>query len=103
MAENFAMAATFNKSILPHVWGSGIAVTAAQQVIDTIPPLLHTAHPIVLQNEPMVEFDRTPNPIRDDLLQTEFRLENGHLPVPSGPGLGVDIDENVLQRLAVSH
>ena len=51
----------------------------------------------------MVEFDRTPNPIRDDLLQAEFRLENGRLPVPTGPGLGVDIDENVLQRLAVSH
>ena len=51
----------------------------------------------------MVEFDRTPNPIRDDLLQAEFRLENGHLPVPTGPGFGVDIDENVLQRLAVSH
>ncbi|HIO00382.1 MAG TPA: mandelate racemase/muconate lactonizing enzyme family protein [Alphaproteobacteria bacterium] len=98
-----AMAATFNKSILPHVWGSGIAVTAALQAIATIPPSPHTANPIVLQNEPMVEFDRTPNPIRDDLLQTEFRLENGHLLVPSGPGLGVDIDENVLQRLAVSH
>ena len=96
------MATAFNKSILPHVWGSGIAVTAALQAIATIPPFPHTANPIVLQNEPMVEFDRTPNPIRDDLLQAEFRLENGHLTVPTTPRLGVDIDENVLQRLAVS-
>ena len=103
MAENFAMAATFNKSILPHVWGSGIAVTATLQAIATIPLSPHAANPIVLKNEPMVEFDRTPNPIRDDLLQAEFRLENGHLAVPTGPGFGVDIDENVLQRLAVSH
>ena len=50
----------------------------------------------------MVEFDRTPNPIRDDLLQTEFQLRNGYLAVPTEPGLGIDIDETVLQRLAVS-
>ena len=97
-----AMASTFNKSILPHVWGSGIAVTAALQAIATIPLSPYTANPIALQNEPMVEFDRTPNPIRDDLLQTEFQLRNGYLAVPTGPGLGLDIDENVLQRLTVN-
>ena len=97
-----AMASTFNKSILPHVWGSGIAVTAALQAIATIPLSPYTANPIGLQNEPMVEFDRTPNPIRDDLLQTEFQLRDGYLAVPTGPGLGIDVDENVLQRLAVS-
>ncbi|SVC96351.1 uncharacterized protein METZ01_LOCUS349205 [marine metagenome] len=98
-----AMASTFNKLILPHVWGSGIAVTAALHAIATIPLSPHTANPIALQNEPMVEFDRTPNPIRDDLLQTEFQLANGCLSVPTGPGLGIDINENVLQRLTVRH
>ncbi|MBT3770804.1 MAG: mandelate racemase/muconate lactonizing enzyme family protein [Acidiferrobacteraceae bacterium] len=98
-----ALASIFSKPILPHVWGSGIAVAAALQALATAPPCPHTAHPVALQNEPMIEFDRTPNPIRDDLLQQPFRLENGYLAVPTGPGLGVDIDEAVLQRLTVSH
>jgi len=98
-----ALATTLSKPVLPHVWGSGIAVAAALQAIATAPPCPHTAHPVALQNEPMIEFDRTPNPIRDDLLQQPFRLENGYLAVPAGAGLGVEIDEAVLQRLTVSH
>ena len=103
MAENFCYGGNFQQIDSAACLGLGYRghSSAASHRYD--PPSPHTANPIVLQNEPMVEFDRTPNPIRDDLLQTEFRLENGHLPVPSGPGLGVDIDENVLQRLAVSH
>jgi D-galactarolactone cycloisomerase len=40
----------------------------------------------------MVEFDRSPNPLRDELLTTRFELIDGHLAIPSGPGLGVDVD-----------
>jgi D-galactarolactone cycloisomerase len=98
-----AIATAFSKPILPHVWGSGIAVAAALQAIATAAPCPHTTNPVALQNEPMIEFDRTPNPIRDDLLQIEFRLESGYLKVPTGPGLGVDINESVLRRLAVNH
>jgi D-galactarolactone cycloisomerase len=87
-----ALATSFGVLVIPHVWGSGVAVAAALQALATIPPTPFTARPVPLQNEPMVEFDRSPNPLRDDLLTTPFRLVDGCLAIPTGPGLGVEID-----------
>jgi D-galactarolactone cycloisomerase len=91
-----ALTSSFGVLTIPHVWGSGIAVAAALHAIATLPPVPYTARGVPLQNEPMVEFDRTHNPLRDDLLIQPFKLVDGCLPVPSGPGLGVTIDEEKL-------
>jgi D-galactarolactone cycloisomerase len=45
-----------------------------------------------------VEFDRTENPLRDELVKPKFELENGRLMVPNQPGLGIDIDEDKLRQ-----
>jgi D-galactarolactone cycloisomerase len=94
-----ALTSSFGVLTIPHVWGSGIAVAAALHAIATLPPVPYTARGVPLQNEPMVEFDRTHNPLRDDLLIQPFKLVDGCLPVPSGPGLGVTIDEEKLAAL----
>lgn len=73
---------------IPHVWGSGIALAAALHALAATPPSPHTANPVVLQNEPVVEFDRTHNPLRDELLTDKFVLSDGALIVPQRPGLG---------------
>jgi D-galactarolactone cycloisomerase len=86
---------------MPHVWGSGVAVAAALQAIATIPPMPHTASPVTLQNEPMVEFDRTFNPLRDEILHENFAIEDGAVAIPSGPGLGISVDEKALERFVV--
>lgn len=83
---------------IPHVWGSGVALAAALQVLAATPPLPFTYFPIELQNEPVVEFDRNPNPLRDELLADPICLEGGRVAVPMGPGLGIHIDEEVLAR-----
>jgi D-galactarolactone cycloisomerase len=98
MQRILALAAAHNVSVVPHVWGSGIAVAAALQVLAVIPWQPFTFNPVPLQNEPMVEFDRNPNPLRDDLLQTPFALEDGALRIPDGPGLGVQVKEDVVTR-----
>ena len=49
----------------------------------------------------MVEFDRTHNPLRDDLLINNFTLVDGCLAVPGGPGLGVEVDPDQLARYTV--
>lgn len=47
-----------------------------------------------------VEWDPTsPNPLRDELLSTPVKVENGLLHVPQGPGLGTDINPDALKRL----
>lgn len=98
--EILTLANCHNLATTPHVWGSGIAVAAALQAIATIPPFPHTANPTPLLNEPVIEFDRTHNPLRDDLLEERFTLENGCLPIPDGPGLGVSVREEILSRYA---
>ena len=52
---------------------------------------------------PVMEFDRTPSPIREALSPQPFTQKDGFVAVPDGPGLGVVIDEEVLARLTVNY
>jgi D-galactarolactone cycloisomerase len=49
--------------------------------------------------EPALELDRNPNPPRDELLVEPIRLaEDGTVAVPTGDGLGIAVNEEVLER-----
>ncbi len=96
-----SLAFVYNTMLIPHVWGSGIAFAAALQAISTIPAFPYTANNVPLQNVPMVEFDQSPNPLRDELLVEKFVLEEGKVAVPCRAGLGVTIDPDVLEKYAV--
>ncbi|MGM9522735.1 MAG: mandelate racemase/muconate lactonizing enzyme family protein [Oscillospiraceae bacterium] len=93
-----SLAAAFGVNVVPHVWGSGIALAAALGALSAMPLFPHTANPVALQNEPTVEYDRNFNPLRDELLTDNIRLENGKVRVPTAPGLGVDINMEVLKK-----
>lgn len=93
-----ALAQAYNTIIIPHVWGSGIALAAALQFLSIIPPCPHTYKPIPMQNMPVVEFDRNLNPLRDNLLTTPIINEDNCVKVPNGPGLGVEVDSEVLDK-----
>jgi len=95
-----ALASSLDIPVIPHVWGSGVALAAALHVLAATPPFPYTANPVPLENAPVIEFDRNPNALRDDLLREPIRLVDGHVPVPQGPGLGITIDEAVLERYA---
>ena len=95
-----SMASAVGISVIPHVWGSGIALAAAVQVIAATPANPFTANPLPILNEPVLEFDTTENPLRSDLLVTPFGMTDGRVGVPQGPGLGIEIDESVLSRFA---
>jgi D-galactarolactone cycloisomerase len=88
------MAQTFGVEVVPHTWGTGIAVSAALHLIsnwDITPGRLHTS-------VPMIELDLTENPLRDALINPSFTVENGMIEVPDKPGLGVDVDETELKK-----
>jgi D-galactarolactone cycloisomerase len=93
-----ALAMAFGVLVIPHVWGSGVAVAAALQALAAAAPVPFTAAVVPLQNEPMIEYDRTHNPLRDDLLVQGFRLADGAIEVPRGPGLGIEIDDHKLRH-----
>lgn len=97
-----ALATSYNTMILPHVWGSGVALAAALQMLAIIPETPYRAFPVPFETAPIVEFDRNPNPLRDEILTERFSLQDGSLSIPQGPGLGITVDRAALQRYTVS-
>lgn len=77
--------------VLPHVFGSAVALAASLQVLATIP------------GSPMLEFDRTPNPIREDLAVDPIVNDGSVVPIPNRPGIGINIDASVLERFRIDN
>jgi D-galactarolactone cycloisomerase len=98
-----ALATAYHTPVCLHVWGSGIAIAAGLQLTAIIPPIPHTVFPVAPENEPMLEFDRNPNPLRDELLTRPFTLDGEAVRIPQGPGLGVEINRGTLKRFTVSY
>lgn len=96
------MANTFGVQVNPHVWGSPIMIAATLHVTATIPPCAPAGKPEPFQQEPVMEFDRTPSLIRETLSPCPFMQVDGFIDVPTGAGLGVEIDEQVLEQLCVN-
>lgn len=83
---------TFGANVTPHCWGTGIAFAAALHfaaTLDVQPGRLRAA-------EPLLEMDRTENPLRDELAVPRFVPQAGRVQVLTGPGLGVEIDADRL-------
>ena len=90
-----AMAQAYNVMMIPHVWGSGIGQAASLQFIASLPPTPMCLTP----SEPMIEFDKSEHPFRSDLIYGKIRMEeNGMIKIPDGPGIGVEVDENIIRR-----
>jgi D-galactarolactone cycloisomerase len=89
------MAAAFGVRYNPHVWGTGIALAAALQLLAVLPHMPSSLNPV----EPMLEFDRTEHPIRQAILAEPIEHKRGIVQVPQGPGLGIEIDRAALVRL----
>jgi D-galactarolactone cycloisomerase len=88
------MASAFGVRYVPHCWGTGIARAAALQLLAVLP---HNP-PGLCATEPLLEFDLSEHPIRDAITTEPIVQQGGWVRVPSGPGLGIEIDRAVLER-----
>ncbi len=95
-----SMANAFGILCNPHVWGSPVMIAASLHVAAAIPACPPARTPRPYQQEPVMEFDRTPSPIREGIAEP-FDQTGGFIDVPTGPGLGVTIDEAAVRRLSV--
>lgn len=93
-----ALAQAWHLPIVPHVWASGIGLAASLQFIATLPPAPLALHPI----EPMLEYDQSDHPFRQDLIFGAITMQGGMVPIPDGPGLGVEINRDVLERYRIA-
>jgi L-alanine-DL-glutamate epimerase-like enolase superfamily enzyme len=89
-----ALAQSHGVQVNPHVWGSAIAQAASLQLLAALPVAHHSIH----AQEPVLEFDRSSHPFRGQLVTRPIRQANGWVEIPSGPGLGVEVDRSVLEK-----
>ena len=93
-----ALAQAHGVQVNPHVWGSAIAQAAALQFIASVP----VAHHSLFAEEPVLEYDRSSHPFRQQLITQPLKLVDGWVDVPDGPGLGVEVDRSVLEAFRVT-
>ena len=82
---------------IPHCWGGDILIAATTHLLS----LMHEPHWGLPTDTPMLELDQSENPWRDGLAMERFEIRDGAITVPTKPGLGIDVDEEVVRRFAV--
>lgn len=83
---------------VPHCWGGAILIAATVHLLSLLPDP-HWGYPT---DTPMLELDQSENPWRRELVAQPFELEDGFVQVPTRPGLGIEVDESIVKKYAVS-
>jgi D-galactarolactone cycloisomerase len=92
------LAQAANLRVSPHAWGGAVGLAAALHFVASLPPNPHGDN---VPYPTLVEYDMSDNPLRTRLLKTPLVLRDGRLMLPEGPGLGVAVDEGVVERYRV--
>lgn len=90
-------AAAFGIRYVPHVWGTGVGLAAALQLLAVLP---HSP-PRLTPREPMLEFDRSEHPFRQAVLASPIEHVRGVVRIPEAPGLGIELNRGELERFRV--
>lgn len=88
------MARTWHMRCIPHVWGTAIGRVASLHFIASLSP----TPPALFPQEPLLELDLTPHPLRDRVALNSPEVVDGWVRVPQSPGLGIEIDEAFLEE-----
>jgi L-rhamnonate dehydratase len=84
------MAADNNITMVPHAFKTGILVAACIHLIAATP------------NVPFLEFSVTESAIRKELLAKPFVQKDGFVMVPTEPGLGIELNPEVIKKYGVT-
>lgn len=90
------LAALRGRLCVPHAWGGTILLAATTQLL----AVMRDPAEMPGADEPLLEVDRLSNPVRTEIGEPEIRPVDGVIPVPDKPGLGVEIDEASVRRIA---
>lgn len=93
-----ALASTNGIDLIPHTWGTAIGLHVALHFISNLESIPGRMY----QPDFLIEFDQTENGLRDCLSFPKLEMKDGMLEVPNRPGLGIDIDEEVLRKYSVN-
>jgi L-alanine-DL-glutamate epimerase-like enolase superfamily enzyme len=84
-----SLAARAGLKVATHTWSDAVALVANAHMVASLP------------NGLTVEIDRTGSPLIDDLLHEPLTVREGRLQLSDSPGLGVTLDEDVVQRYRI--
>src|SRR5919202_548883 len=86
-----ALAAAYRLPCIPHVFSSAVSLVANLHFIASLP------------NGVLLEFDRTPNPLRTELFEEPIEIDKrGRVALPQRPGLGVTLNMRTVEKYRVS-
>jgi L-alanine-DL-glutamate epimerase-like enolase superfamily enzyme len=88
-----AVAQAWHMALIPGV-GLGHRARGVIAVPGDDPPAPLALKPI----EPLLEFDQSSHPFRQDLIYAAIKVEDGLVRVPDGPGIGVEVNREVVER-----
>jgi L-rhamnonate dehydratase len=78
-----------NRRCVPHCFSTGINLAAS-------------LHWMASTGGDLVEYCLRPSPLMRNLVRNLPPLIDGRVPVPDGPGLGIELDEEIVQRYRVT-
>lgn len=81
-------ASAAGQAVMPHLYGGAVAFAATLQLAACCEAVQR------------VEYDIRSNPLRDPLIRDAPAPVRGVLPIPMGPGLGIEFDEGAIGRAA---
>lgn len=84
------LADLYNRLCIPHAWTSDL-LTAASLHLNAF-----------MRRSVFQEFNVTVGPLSRELCKNPIHLDGGMLSVPQGPGLGVEVDESVIEKYRVA-
>lgn len=93
-----ALASTYGIDVVPHTWGTSIGIHVALHFIAN------------LENMPgrmkspdfLIEYDQTENGLRERLTYPKIKMIDGMIEVPTTPGLGIEVDEEILKEYCIN-
>ena len=89
MVEVGRLATRQHARFVNHSFKSGITIAASLHALAAVP------------GGEMFEFCMSDSPLRHELTRERFEVKDGYVHVPEGPGLGVTVNEEVVERYRV--
>jgi D-galactarolactone cycloisomerase len=90
------MAALHGVRTIPHCWGGAVLQAATVHLLSLLPDP-HGGFPT---DTPLLEYDQSENPWRTEIVKAPLEFKDGFVTVPTGPGLGIEVDEAAVKRYA---
>jgi D-galactarolactone cycloisomerase len=91
------IASALGINVIPHAWGTMLNLASAAHFLAST----HVEPGRAEVAEPLLEVDRTPNPLRDEMYAVALPISAGVVTVPMAPGLGVEPDRAAVKTFTV--